>query len=185
MYQSIINAQKGEFEKIIEWFEAELKNIRTGRATPALVEDLRVDYYGVKTPIKQMAAITAADARSLVISPWSKDGLVDIEKAIRESDLGINPNNDGNVIRLNLPPLTEERRKDLVKVLNKKTEEARIRIRQIREDVWGEIQEKEEAGDMSEDDKFRGKDALQAVVDDFNKKLLALNEKKEKEIMEI
>lgn len=185
MYQDTLNDSKIEFEEAIERYSGELKNLRTGRATPALVEDLKVDYFGTKTPLKQMASITVADSRSIVISPWSKDSLVDIEKSINESDLGISPNNDGNVIRLNLPSLTEERRKELVKVLNKKTEEARIRIRQVREDVWKNIQKQEDAGEISEDDKFRAKDKLQEIVDEYNKKVESLEEKKEQEIMQI
>lgn len=185
MYQSILNGSKSEFEQAVERYQGELKNIRTGRATPALVEDLKVDYFGTKTPLKQIASINVTDARTLTISPWSKDSLVDIEKAINESDLGVNPNNDGNVIRISLPSLTEERRRELVKVLNKKTEEARIRIRQIREDVWKEIQKSEENGDISEDDKFRSKDKLQDLVDGYNKKLEELEAKKEQEIMQV
>lgn len=185
MYQSILQDSKIEFEQTVEWFISELKNIRTGRATAALVEDLKVDYFGTKTPLKQIASITSSDARSLLISPWSKDSLVDIEKTINESELGVNPNNDGNAIRLNFPALTEERRKELVKVLNKKTEEARIRIRQIREESWKQIQKMEEAGEISEDDKFKAKDKLQEIVDEYNKKVEALEGKKEQEIMQV
>jgi ribosome recycling factor len=183
--QTIINEKKGEFDGVIEWFSQELKNIRTGRATPALVEDLKVSYFGTSTPLKQVASISVTDAKTIVISPWSKDTLIDIEKAINESDLNLVPNNDGNVIRIILPSLTEERRKDLVKLLNKKTEEARIKIRQIREDIWDEVQQKVQAGDLPEDDKFRAKDKLQEIVDEFNKKIEELSRKKEDEVMQI
>jgi len=172
-------------DESLERYQQELKNIRTGRASASLVEDLKVDYFGVKTPMKQMASISVTDARTIVITPWNRDNLVDIEKAIKESGLNLNPNNDGNVIRLNLPALTEERRKDLVKLMNKKTEEARIRVRQEREDVWSEVQESTREGEMSEDDKFKAKEKLQEIVDEYNNKIEELEAKKEREIMEI
>jgi ribosome recycling factor len=176
---------KNKLDQVIERFQSELKNIRTGRATPALVEDLRVDYYGVPTPLNQVASISASDARSLVISPWSKDQLAVIEKSIRESDLGLNPVNDGNAIRINLPPLTEERRKDLVKLVGKETEEARISLRKAREDQWSELQKQEKAGEISEDQKFQLKDKLQKVVDEYNEKIEELAKKKEEEVMKV
>jgi ribosome recycling factor len=150
-----------------------------------MVEDLPVDYFGTKSPLKQVASISLADPKTLVISPWNRDNLVDIEKAINDSDLNITVNNDGNVIRLVLPSLTEERRKELVKLLGKKTEEARIRVRKERETIWDEIQEREKNGELSEDDKFRMKDQLQILVDEYNQKIQSMSEKKEKEIMEI
>jgi len=185
MYKKILQEAIPQMEEAVQWYQNELKNLRTGRATPALVEDLKVDYYGSKSPIQQVASITVPDPKTIVISPWSKDCLVDIEKAINESDLGVYPNNDGTVIRLNFPALTEERRKELVKILNRKTEEARIRIRKVREDGWNAIQKQEKEGIISEDDKFLAKDKLQEQVNDFNKKLELLEKKKETEIMQI
>lgn len=172
-------------KEALEEFRGELKNIRTGRANPSLVEDIEIDYFGTKTPLKQAASISAADARSLVIAPWNQDNLVDIEIAIKESDLNISPTNDGNVIRLNFPPLTEERRTEFVKIMKKKTEEARIKVRKVREDVWDEIQSKEKSGDISEDDKFRKKDELQKIVDEVNEQIEELSKKKEEEIMTV
>lgn len=174
-----------QLEEIIEFYQEELRNIRTGRANPLLVEDMEVEYYGSKTPLKQTASISAQDARTIVITPWSKDSLVYIEKTINESDLNVNPVNDGKVIRLTFPQLTEERRRELVKIAKKKTEEARIKVRKVREEVWDDIQLKEKNGKISEDDKFRSKDKLQEIVDEFNKKIEELSSKKEGEIMQV
>jgi len=184
MIEKEIEKIQPQLEKAIEAYQSDLKNIRTNRATPALVEDVKVDYFGAKTPLMQIASISSLDARTLEISPWNKDTLIDIEKAINESDLGVTPNNDGNVIRIALPQLTEERRQELVKVLRKKTEEARIRIRREREEIWRDIQDKEKRGEISEDDKFRAKDKLQKLVDEYNQKIEELVKRK-KEIVEI
>lgn len=185
MFQDIIEGKTKEFEGSLEWFNQELKNIRTGRATPALVEDLKINYYGTPTSLKQAASISTSDARTIVISPWSKDSLVDIEKAINDSGLNLNPNNDGNVIRIILPSLTEERRRELVKLLNKKMEQGRIRIRQAREAAWDEIQDKVRAGEIPEDDKFKAKDKLQEVVNRFNNFIEEAGKKKQEEIMQV
>lgn len=180
-----IQTTKLQLEEVLEFLGGELRNIRTGRANPSTVEDLNVDYYGTKTPLKQTATISASDVRTIVITPWSKDTLVNIEKAIKESDLNVNPVNDGSVIRLSFPPLTEERRNELVKISKKKSEEARIKIRKVREEVWNDIQEKEKQGEMSEDDKFNSKDKLQQIIDEYNKKIEELSDKKEEEIMQV
>jgi ribosome recycling factor len=185
MYKEIINKKNSELNKSIEHFEEELGQLRTGRASVAMVDGLMVDYYGTKSPLKQVANITIPEPRTIMVAPWDKDNLVNIEKAIRESQLNLNPNNDGQVIRINIPALNEERRKDLVKVLNQKAEDARISIRNHREDVWDEIQEAEKAGLMGEDDKFAGKDDLQKVVDEYNKKIEEIRAKKEIEIMQV
>lgn len=185
MCKKIIEDEKIELDNSIEHLLSEMGKIRTGRANPALVESLMVDYYGSKTPLKQVASINTPEARLLVIQPWDKGALTAIESAIRESDLNLNPNNDGQVIRINIPPLTEERRKELVKLLNQKAEDAKISIRNIREEAWKEIQNMKKEGNISEDDKFSGKDQLQKVVDEYNKKIDEIREKKEKEIMTI
>lgn len=181
----MIDKKRPELEKSIEHFKDELAQLRTGRASVAMVEGLTVDYYGAKSPLKQVASITVPEPRTIMISPWDKDNLVNIEKAIRESQLNFNPNNDGQVIRINIPVLTEERRKDLVKVLNQKAEDAKISIRKQREDVWDEIQKAEKEGLMGEDDKFVGKDKLQEVVDEFNKKVEEIRAEKEAEILTV
>ena len=185
MYNQIIEKRKNDLEKSIEHLKNELGKIRTGRANPSLVEDLQVDYYGTKTPLKQIASINTPEPRQIVIQPWDRGALVPIESAIRESDLNLNPNNDGVLIRINIPMLTEERRKDMVKVLNQKSEEGRIAIRLIREEIWKEVQEAERKGEISEDDKFKSKDKLQEIVDEYNKKIEEVREKKETEIMTV
>jgi ribosome recycling factor len=185
MYQSIISQKGKDFQLAVDYFFDDCGKIRTGRANPAIVENLMVDYYGAKTPLKQMASINAPEPRLITIQPWDRDSLVNVEAAIRESDLGLNPANDGQLIRLNIPQLNEERRKELVKMLNQKAEAARIAIRNIREEIWEVIQEKTKSGEISEDDKFRGKDKLQETVDIYNKKVEEIREKKEKEITTI
>lgn len=173
------------FEGAVEHFANEAAKIRTGRANPGLVENLSVDYYGTRTPLKQIANIMIPEARQILIQPWDKGSLVQIEAAIRESDLGLNPGNDGLAIRIILPALNEDRRRDFVKALNNKAEEGRIAIRTVREGIWKDIQEKEHAGEIAEDDKFLGKDELQKVVDEYNQKLETIREKKEEEILTV
>ena len=185
MYQTIINDRKDFFEEAITHLSEEMAKIRTGRATPALVDHLLVDYYNTKSPIKQIASVSAPEARLILIAPWDTGSLVMIEAAIREANLGLNPSNDGKVIRLSIPPLTEDRRRDLVKALNRLAEEARIAVRTIREDAWKEIQDMEKSGGMGEDDKFHGKDALQEIVETYNDRIEELRKKKEGEIMTV
>ena len=185
MVKDLIDKKKGDFEKAIEHYKEELGQLRTGRANVSLVDSLSVEYYGSKSPLKQVASISTPEPRTIVIAPWDKDCLVNIEKAVRESQLNLNPMNDGQVIRINIPPLTEERRKELVKVLNQKSEEARVSVRKTREAIWEEIQTLEESGKIGEDDKFSGKDRLQKVVDEYNSRIEEIREKKEGEIMTI
>lgn len=183
--QQILKKMENEFVSIREWFRGEIVSLRTGRASPALLEDLEVEYYGIKTPLKQIASISTPDARSLVIQPWDKGALEAIGKAIEHSPLHITPIADGDHIRLTLPPLTEERRKDLLKILGVKTEEARVRARRARDEAWKDIQQSEKDKTISEDEKFRAKDELQKKMDGFNTELENVRGKKEKEIMEI
>ena len=157
--------------------------LRTGRATPALVEDLEVDYYGAKTPLKAVASISSPEPRQLVIQPWDKNAIQPIEKAIQSSSLGLNPVTDRDTIRLSIPSLTEERRKELLKVLGRHLEDARIAVRREREEALKEIDRAEKAKEISEDEKFRKKQEAQKVVDDFNKKIDEIGSAKEKEIM--
>ncbi len=185
MIQELIDDKKPNFESAVEHFLDETAKIRTGRAHPGLVENLSVDYYGTRTPLRQIASISIPEARQILISPWDKGSLVLIEAAIRESDLGLNPGNDGVALRITLPALTEETRKNLVKSLNQRAEEARIAVRNIREEIWKDIQEFEKSGDISEDDKFTGKDELQKVVDEYNQKLETIRKKKEEEVMTV
>jgi ribosome recycling factor len=185
MYKELIEEKKMDLDEAVNHFAEETAKIRTGRANVGMVEGLVVDYYGAKTPLKQIASINTPEPRTILIQPWDKGSLSAIETAIRESDMGFNPNNDGQVIRINIPPLNEERRTELVKFLNKKTEESKIAVRTIREDVWKKIQDMEKEGALAEDDKFAGKDLLQKVVDEYNAKLEVLREKKEKDIMTV
>jgi ribosome recycling factor len=185
MVKDIIDSKKAAFEKAVTHFTEETGTLRTGRANPGIVENLLVDYYNAKTPLIQISSISVPEPRQIVVSPWDKGALTQIEAAIRESDLGLNPVNDGSVVRITLPALTEERRRELVKTLNSRAEEARISIRNAREDAWKEIQEAEKGGTISEDDKFRGKDDLQKVIDEYNSRLEAVREKKEGEIMTV
>lgn len=185
MIKELIAEKTPNFESAVEHFANEASKIRTGRANPGLVENLMVDYYGTKTPLKQIANIMIPEARQILIQPWDKGSLVLIEAAIRESDLGLNPGNDGVALRITLPALTEDRRHDFVKTLNSKAEEGRIAIRTVREGIWKDIQDKERAGEISEDDKFQGKDELQKVVDEYNQKIETIREKKEGEILTV
>ncbi|OGI27649.1 MAG: ribosome recycling factor [Candidatus Moranbacteria bacterium RIFOXYB1_FULL_43_19] len=185
MLDQIIQKSKPEMEKAVERFREEIAKLRTGRANPAMVENLPVDYYGAKSPLKQVASITVPEPRLVVITPWNKDNLVDIEKAVSESGLGLNPTNDGQVVRIAIPPLNEERRTELVKVLGKYSEEARVLIRQAREEAWDEIQDMVKNGKLGEDAKFKGKEQLQKLIDEYNGKVEEVRGKKEKEIMEI
>ena len=185
MYNEIIKQKSVEFEKTMEHLKIEASKVRTGRATPALVQDVMVNYYGAKTPLKQIASISAPEPRSLVIQPWDRGAIAAIEGAIRESELNLNPMNDGILVRINIPMLTEDRRKEMVKILNQKTEEARIALRGVREDAWKEIQKIESEGGMSEDDKFKGKEKLQEIIDEYNRKIEEIRIVKEKEIMTV
>lgn len=182
MYKQVVDEKKAELEMAVEHYRVEMGKIRTGRANPEMVESLMVDYYGSRTPLKQIASINVPEARLIVIQPWDKGSLVYIESAIREANLGFNPSNDGQVIRLAIPALNEERREELVKFLGKRTEEAKVAVRNIREEAWKKIQDLEKEGILSEDDKFLGKDYLQKAIDETTKKIEELAEKKEKEI---
>lgn len=185
MIKEKIDARKESFEAALTHLREECNKIRTGRANPGIVENLMVDYYGTKTPLKQIANISVPEPRQIMIQPWDKGALPSIETAIRESDLGLNPGNDGLGIRLVLPQLNEETRKDLVKVLNNRAEEARITVRNVREDIWKEIVDLEKAGTISEDDKFAGKDTLQKTVDDYNQAIEDIRRKKETDILTV
>lgn len=185
MLNQIIEQSHPKMEKGIERFKEEINKLRTGRANPMMVENLTVEYYGVKSPLKQVASINVPEPRLIVVQPWDKDSLVNIEKAISEAQLGLNPVNDGQVIRIAIPALNEERRTDLVKTLGKYAEDAKVEVRQAREAAWDEIQDLVKNGKLAEDDKFRGKDMLQKSVDEYNRKIEDVREKKEKEMMEI
>ncbi|MBI2355731.1 MAG: ribosome recycling factor [Candidatus Doudnabacteria bacterium] len=180
-----LTKKEAEFAKAVEHLKSELKTLRTGRASAQLVEHLEVEYYGAKTPLIQIAQIAVPEPRSITIQPYDKNALKDIEKAVQISNLGINPINDGNYIRLNIPPMTEERRKELVKVVSQMTEKARVAIRNVREEIWKEIQREEKQGEISEDDKIGAKEDLQKIVDKHNEEIKKLADAKEAEVLTI
>ena len=182
-YKEFIDKVKPEFEKSFKFLEGELAKIRTSRASPALVEDIEVNAFGSKFTIKQLGAISTPSNNQIVIQPWDTSYMEPIEKAIAQSGLGMSTAVDKNVIRLNLPMLTEEYRLSLGKILNEKAEQAKQVIRRQREDTWNKIQASQKAKEMSEDDKFRGKDELQKVVDDYHEKIKSLVEKKKNELV--
>lgn len=185
MYKDIINKIKPNLNKTIEYLKNELLGLQVGRATPNLLENLEIDAYDQKMPLKDLAAIQTPEPRSMIIRPWDKDIIKKIESAIRSSNLKLSPVVDNDFIRLTIPPLSEERRKEIAKILQEKVEECRISVRRNREDIWREIQNLEQAKEISEDNKFKAKDELQKIIDDYNKKIEEIKEKKEKEIMTI
>ncbi|MEI7749583.1 MAG: ribosome recycling factor [Candidatus Moraniibacteriota bacterium] len=183
--KNIISGNEERFRGALAHFQAEATKLRTGRAHPSLVEDIQVDYYGSRTPIKQIASVTVPEPRTLVIAPWDQSSLQAVAEAIRSSDLGLNPADDGHVIRLSLPQLTEDRRRELVKALNTRAEDARVAVRNIREEIWKEIQALEKEGLIGEDEKFSGKDDLQKEIDRWNAELETTRKRKEEEILTV
>jgi len=185
MINDLLNELRGRMERSVEALQDDLLGIRTGRASPALVEKLAVEYYGTLTPLNQMASIAVPEPRLLVIRPWDPSALADIERAILKSDLGLTPMNDGKLIRLSIPRLTEERRRELVKVVARRVEEARIAIRNLRRDALKDLQEFEKEKMISEDEFFRAKDEVQELTDEFTGRMDEIGQRKEEEVMEI
>jgi ribosome recycling factor len=169
----------------VEALQRDLATVRTGRASPALLESLKVDYYDTPTPLNQVANIHATDSRTLTIQPWDRKTLGDIEKAIQKSDLGLNPNNDGQVIRLIIPPLTEERRRDMVKVVHKKVDDGKIAVRNCRRDGHDRLRAEEKRKEISEDELKRGTERLQKLTDRYIDEMDKVGHAKETEIMEV
>jgi ribosome recycling factor len=180
-----ISRRTPDFAKIVEHFKTELAGLRTGRANAALVENIVADFYGTPTPLMHMAQITIPEPRMIAIQPYDKGSLKDIEKAIQASNIGINPVNDGTNIRLTVPQMTEDRRKELVKVVSQLGEKSRVSVRNVREEIWKEIQTLEKDGKISEDDKIAGKNDLQEVIDKVNDDIKKLADAKEKEVLTI
>jgi ribosome recycling factor len=172
-------------EKSVEALHKEFAGIRTGRATPALVDRLQVDYYGAMTPLQSLANITAPEARLLVIQPYDRNAIANIEKAIQKSELGVNPSNDGTLIRIPIPQLTEERRKEFVKMAKQKAEAARVSIRNIRRDELEHIRKIEKDGEVGSDELERGLQSLQKITDRFVARVDEESHKKEQEILEV
>ncbi len=183
-YKEIVNNIKPEMEKTISFLKEELNRVRTGRASVSLVEDVEVECFNQKFPLKQLATISIPEARTIVVQPWDKSYLEPIEKAISRSSLSASPIVDKDIIRINLPPMSEEYRKSFLRFISEKQEESRKTVRRWREKAWDEIQDKTREGEVREDDKFRAKDDLQKLVDEYNRKIEEMGEKKKKEISE-
>jgi ribosome recycling factor len=182
---SVVADAKAHMQKTVDATRREFGGVRTGRASPALLERVSVDYYGVSTPVTQVASVSVPEARLLVIQPWDKSLIKEIERAILKSELGLTPSNDGAVIRLPIPPLTGDRRRELVKVVHKQAEEGKVGIRNIRRDHREKLERLEKAGDLSKDDARRHQDELQKLTDQFIKEIDTLLAAKEKEISEV
>lgn len=185
MIQDILNQNKEQFTKVMEHFQHELSNIRTGRANPALLATVMVESYGTSMPLNQVANITVSDAKTLTITPWDKGQIQAIEKGIMAANLGFTPNNDGANVRITLPPLTEDRRKEMVKLVNKIAESARVGIRQVREDILKAVKRGESEGTATKDDVSDAQKKVQEVVDGHNQEIKNIAEEKEKELMTV
>ena len=183
--KEIIELAESKMHKTTDVLRVDLASVRAGRATPALLEKVMVDYYGTPTPVNQVASVTVPEPRMIIIQPWEKNLLKDIERAIMKSDLGLNPNSDGAVIRLNLPQLTEERRKEIVKTVHKKSEDARVAVRNLRRDANDAVKKAEKAKEITEDEAKKGTDDIQKMTDKIIKEIDNIMANKEKEVMEI
>jgi ribosome recycling factor len=181
----LLTDAREHMEKSVEATRHKFGSVRTGRASPSLLDRIVVEYYGAQTPLRQLATIHAPEARLLTIEPYDKSSIKAIERAIQESDIGLTPSNDGQRIRLTIPELTEDRRKDLVKVVRNLAEEGRVAIRNIRRDVMQDLRELRDAGEAGSDDEHRAEEALQKLTDEKTKELDALLKSKEDEILEV
>jgi ribosome recycling factor len=185
LIDELLDDAKGRMTKSVESSRGELATVRTGRASPHLLDRIVVDYYGAQTPLKQLANVSTSDARLLTVTPFDKSSIGAIEKSIQESDIGLTPSNDGNVIRLQIPELTEERRREMVKVVHGVAEEGRIAIRNIRRDVMQDLRDLKKDGEAGEDDERRAESALQKQTDDAIAEIDGLLKGKEEEILEV
>ena len=185
MTDLVFSEMKEDMEKSVKFLEKSFGKLRTGRASLALLDGIKVDYYGVPTPLNQVASLSVPESRLIQISPWDTSVIPAIEKAIQKSELGLNPINDGKIVRINIPALTEERRKDLVKVVRKMAEEGKVKLRNLRRDANEELKKLKKDGDIAEDELFKLQADVQKVTDDFIEKADKVTQAKEKEIMEI
>ncbi|AHC14726.1 ribosome recycling factor [Salinispira pacifica] len=182
---SVLKSHEDRMKKSVKNLEEEFNNLRTGRASASLFDKIRVDYYGSPTPLNQVANISVPEARLVVIQPWDKSLIGEIEKAIQKSELSLNPASDGKVIRISIPPLTEDRRKELVKHAKQIAEQSRVAVRNIRRDANDDLKKQEKDSEISEDDLKRGEDEVQKLTDSYVKQIDELLDAKEKEIMEV
>lgn len=185
MHLDVHKSAEDRMDKVISSYRSEIQSIRAGRANPAILDKVMVDYYGQMTPIEQTANISAPEARMLLIQPWDANLIPEIEKGILQADLGLNPSNDGKVIRISIPPLTEERRKDLIKLLGRYTEEAKVSIRNIRRELNDELKKMEKNKDLSEDELRNAEDKMQEITDKYTADIDKIHAQKEEELTEI
>jgi ribosome recycling factor len=185
MIEGILKSADTKMKKAIEALSTELSSIRTGRASPALVEHIKVDYHGVATPLIQIASISIPEPKTIAIHPWDRSIINNIDKAILKSDLGLNPSNDGTNIRITIPMLTEERRKDLIKIIHKRLEETRVQIRNVRRETVDELKQSEKSKQISQDQNIRATDQLQKITDSYIDSINKIGKDKEAEILEI
>ncbi|GAB1370128.1 ribosome recycling factor [Candidatus Kapaibacterium sp.] len=180
----IVKVSRDQMNKCVDYFKTQLSKVRTGRASANLIDGVNVEYYGVPTPVSQVGSISAPDARTIIIQPFDRSIINDIEKSIRAADLGFNPQNDGTIIRIPVPPLTEERRKEFVKMCKKYAEEARVAIRNVRRDQMDILKKEEKSKLMNEDDRKKGEEEVQKVTDEYIKQIDSILDKKEKELLQ-
>jgi len=185
MLQPILNKLQPKMDEVATKLKEDLQTVRTGKASASLVDNIIVSYYGAQTPLKQMAQISTPDSNLITIQPWDTNSLGDIEIALRNANLGFGVTNDGRVVRVSLPPMTEERRLEFIKLIHQKAEAARIVLRNLREEAWREIQKEEKAGELTEDDRYQGEKDLNKMIEDANKKILEMIDAKEKELKTI
>jgi len=183
--EKVLMDTENKMEKTLESIGHQLVRLRTGKASPALLDGIKVEYYGTPTPLNQIASISTPEPRLLVVHPWDKSAVADVEKAIQASELGLNPNSDGTVIRIPIPTLTEDRRKELVKFAKKITEEGKVGVRNVRREVIDEIKQKQKDGGIPEDDSHRLQDRIQELTEKFSKRIDDLLKSKEEEIMTV
>ncbi|TMN23936.1 ribosome recycling factor [Lentibacillus cibarius] len=185
MTNDIVKDMQSKMEQAVQSFSKNLATVRAGRANPAILDSVNVDYYGATTPLNQLSNISAPEARLLVITPFDKSAIGNIEKAIQKADLGLSPSSDGNVVRINIPALTEERRKELVKIVGKYAEESRVQVRNVRREANDQLKKAEKNGDLTEDDLKKEQDNVQKETDKHIDKIDQLVKEKEKEILEV
>jgi ribosome recycling factor len=185
MANNTLNQVKDKMSKAVQALSRELATVRAGRANPAILDKVTVDYYGAPTPLNQLASINVPEARMLVIQPYDKSALGDMEKAIQKADLGLNPTNDGSIIRISIPALTEERRRDLVKLVKKYAEESKVAVRNVRRDGNDDLKKLEKNGEITEDELRSLTDDIQKLTDESINKIDSVAKEKEKEIMEV
>ncbi|MEN8692338.1 MAG: ribosome recycling factor [Desulfobacterales bacterium] len=184
MIEDIYQETRENMGKSVEDLKREFKKVRTGRASLSILDGIRVNYYGTPTPLNQMATLAVPESRLITIQPWDVSGIKEIEKAILKSDLGLTPSSDGKIVRIAIPPLTEERRKELVRVINKMSEEHKVAVRNIRRDANDMLKDLKKEGDISEDEAFKAQDQVQKITDDYINLVEQVTKEKEKEILE-